>query len=438
MRRTLNVFIFLMLIAEGPEMWFGLWTLPLQKLWLVLYSSILPGIRLCEVFAIALLFAARKPRAGMVIKPMVRALQVGILVSVLLVVYGVARGGDFRIAVFQMRTLSSGFLFGLALIYTLETPEHFIALGRAIVFAAVYRAFMCIGVYTYLKATNLITPFPECITTHDDTMVWVGAFFMIVLYVAETKDRRARRFALWAIPVILLALVFNNRRLAWVNMVGAFVALYFLYPPSAAKELLVRRLKKYAPYLIAYVLVGKLAVDRGVDSPVFKPLAGLLSSGDSKNASTASRDAENLGLLVTHLPHPFFGTGFGHEYIEVDDSLSARGFLLYRYVPHNSDLGIFAFTGIFGFTALWVAFPMCIALSTRAFRLTQDPRVRAIAAAGLAECVITMNQGYGDMGLFSTTGLYLVGAAFASAARFGASAEHEAAEHAAYAAEGLS
>jgi hypothetical protein len=437
MRRALNVFIFLMLVAEGPEMWFGLWSLPLQKLWPLLYSSVLPGIRMCEIFALALLFTARKPRAGAVIKPMVRALQLGIVACVLLVAYGVARGGDFRIGVFQVRTLSSGFIFGLALIYTLETPEHFIALGRAIVFAAVYRAFMCIGVYAYLKATNLITPFPECITTHDDTVLWVSAFFMLVLFVAETKDRRVRRFALWAIPVILVALVFNNRRLAWVNMVGAFITLYFLYPSSPAKALLIRRLKKYAPYLIAYVLVGKIAVDRGIDSPVFKPLAGLLSSGDSKNASTASRDAENLGLLVTHLPHPLLGTGFGHEYIEVDDSLSARGFLLYRYVPHNSALGIFAFTGVLGFSALWAAFPMCIALTTRAFRLTRDPRVRAIAAVGLAECVITMNQGYGDMGLFSTTALYLVGTAFACAARFGASAEHEAAELAAYEAERL-
>jgi hypothetical protein len=219
------------------------------------------------------------------------------------------------------------------------------------------------------------------------------------------------------VPLILAAIQFNNRRLAWVSLAGSLVALYFIYPPNEVRDRINKHLKRASPFLLAYLIAGKVAVDSGANIAIFKPVASVFSSSDPNNPSTKSRLAENMGLLITFMPEMYLGTGFGHEYIEVDSTLAATDFLQYRYVPHNSTLGFLAFAGLLGFLGIWAPFPLSVLLNARAYRDARDPVTRTVASLSMAEAVIFMSQAYGDMGLFIGGPLFTVSVAWAAAAR---------------------
>ena len=86
---------------------------------------------------------------------------------------------------------------------------------------------------------------------------------------------------------------------------------------------------------------------------IFAPGASLLSVTKQKDGSSITRDIENFNLLVTLRQHPFVGSGWGHEYVELvkADDIS-KFFPQYRYIAHNSVLWLWSIGGLAGFTLL--------------------------------------------------------------------------------------
>jgi hypothetical protein len=93
------------------------------------------------------------------------------------------------------------------------------------------------------------------------------------------------------------------------------------------------------------------------------------------------------------------------------------GFELWRYIPHNSILGLLAFTGVLGFAGFWLPIPTAVFLNARTARLASDPRIRNIALVGAAQLIVSANQLYGDMGLFSLEAMYVMGVSYGIALR---------------------
>jgi O-antigen ligase len=186
--------------------------------------------------------------------------------------------------------------------------------------------------------------------------------------------------------------------------------LYIALPPGTLRASIKRFVLRVLPWIAVYMAIGW-----GRPESIFKPLRSLSSVTDRQDASTRSRDAENAGLIYTLMPSPATGIGFGREYTEVDTSLSARIFLQYRYQPHNSVLGLLAFTGFLGFAGIWMLWPVCVYLASRAIWHARDPTVRAFGLAIMTQLVACLNQMWGDMGFFSTTTLFTMATGFACA-----------------------
>jgi len=225
-----------------------------------------------------------------------------------------------------------------------------------------------------------------------------------------------------SILTIVLAIQYNNRRMAWVSLMGALLVTYFLVPVGPLKKKLNRTLLKLAPVIALYVIVGT-----GRTEGIFKPLQTLSSVKSDKDNSTKSRDNENMGLLVTLGVHPFMGWGWGQPYIEVDNSLSAGavGFTQYRYLPHNSVLGLLAFTGVLGFAATWMVFPMSVLCNAYAAKHTSKSIIRMVGIVGAADVIVVINQCYGDLGLNFQTPMLVMASSLAAAVRLPALCQRE-------------
>jgi O-antigen ligase len=190
-----------------------------------------------------------------------------------------------------------------------------------------------------------------------------------------------------------------------------------------AKSKVTRRLNRWllvaAPVLVLYVMIGT-----GRTETIFKPVQAFASmgAGGQEDASTKARENENTSLITMIADRPLLGTGFGHEWVELDETYTVpvTYFPMYHYSPHNSILSLIAFCGGIGFAGLWLIIPIGTYLNARTYRRAPDPRARSVATVGIVEVVTYLNQAYGDMGAMGPTHIgpaTILGAGMAVAAR---------------------
>jgi hypothetical protein len=288
-----------------------------------------------------------------------------------------------------------------------------VLLVKAYVAAAFYRAIMSFIFYLLYVRPMVIRP-PPTLSTHSDTVLWTFVILALAANALEIRGKYAGLYATIGIPVLLVAIQLNNRRLAWVSLAAGLLTLYALWRPSKRK----RRINKFMLVVVPVVALYA-AIGWGRGERIFKPIAALASVSTAEDASTKARNIENLGLIATARYNGWMtGPGFGHKYFEVSNKYSiAEFFELWQYVPHNTVLGIFAFTGIVGFVGLWLRIPTAVFAFSRMARLAQRPIERAAGMLGVVGIVICCNQCYGDMGMFAAVPMYTFALIFGAAMR---------------------
>jgi len=328
--------------------------------------------------------------------------------------YGIARGdADIASSLWQVQRIV--YLPVLLLLFQIafRRSGDTAALGKVVVVAACLKAALAV----YVRAT--VAPPPgeptlQYATSHADSMLFGVAFCAVV--VLSLQRRAGKRLALAAgvLPLLVAGIVANGRRLAWVELALGLVAVAALTPWSAAKRAVIRGAVLGSPVLLAYAAAGW-----GSGSAIFQPVHTLRSVIDAKaDPSTLWRDLENYDLFYTLRHAPILGTGYGHGYTEVvwlPDVSSA--YALYRFLPHNAILGLWAYGGLLGFTALWTVLVVGFFLAARAQRhaVTVDDRTAALTVVAIL--VVYLVYCYGDLGLGTWTSVFLVAPALAIASR---------------------
>jgi hypothetical protein len=412
LRRLWCVVVFCVLTAELPQNYEGHWSTPWRYIADALFAPI-PILRLwwLDGIIIALLVAARfQPGAtrGRA-RPAVAAITVSIGTLFLWALYGALRGGSMLDARLQLHVFVLTFVTAFTQMNLLRKPEHFRMLGATIVYAALFR-FGMMFVF-YLAVMRSLKERMEEVTDHGDSILFVTCIIIVVASALHRRKGLAR--AAFISLLMLWCMQINGRRLAWLGLVGSAATAYAMLGSSPIR----RKVHRYAlystPIIALYVAVGWSR-----PTGVFKPIASLRSVSDPTNPSTQSRLLEDMGLIVTLQTQPLLGTGFGHKYIEISDAFAVgKAFPQYRYVPHNSVLGLVAFTGAFGFSAIWMVFPVTAYLAARSYRFGRTPLEKTIAMCSVCEVLIHVNQMWGDIGISANQGIVIVSGAIAAASR---------------------
>jgi O-antigen ligase len=209
-------------------------------------------------------------------------------------------------------------------------------------------------------------------------------------------------------------MIANHRRIVWVEVGVGLMTVLTLSSRTRQKRALARALVVASPVLIAYTVLGWSASSR-----VFAPVQLVRSVIDSKaDPSTEWRDWENYDLVFTLRQSPILGTGYGHGYVEaVKLPEISQVYALYRFVPHNSFLGLWAYGGIVGFSLLWSLTVVGLYFAARSARSTSAPTERIAAIGSSVAIVVYLVHCYGDMGLGTWTGVFTVAPALAVASR---------------------
>jgi len=170
---------------------------------------------------------------------------------------------------------------------------------------------------------------------------------------------------------------------------------YACIPPGKLK----RQLRGFAIAMLP-VFVAYLAIGWGRPTGIFKPVGSVSSMfGEHQDMSSIMRDVENYNLVRTLRPNPLLGAGWGHEYSEEIVAIDISSiFPQYRFMPHNSLLGVIAFTGIIGFALIWQVVVTAVFFHARVLRGSKVPILRATALWCVVATSAVVVQYWGDVG----------------------------------------
>jgi hypothetical protein len=423
LRSTMLVLMFFALVLENPseQPACAQWATPFAPIGQLMLAHLkntigfgpVSGMDLMLMAAIAAYYLQRRSVARGIPtpRPMIKLAQASFATIALTFALGKLRGGQMEFAVWQMDRvmyLPTVFLLCQA---AFSSPKDYLAVGKVALSASLIRATLAIWVRAVVPATvdpetgESSLPYA---TTHNDSMLFAVGSVILVALLLERAGKKANRLAAWGLPVLVGGMLANNRRIVWVEIILVFLTLYLITETSSFKRKLNRILLVSAPIIVGYVAAGW-----GSGSGIFKPVKVIRSAVDSSSdASTAWRDLENFNLVFTLRNFPLTGVGYGNGFWEMWP-MPLVDYDLERYVPHDSILGIYCYGGYIGFlgiTSLWVG---GIYFAIRAYHSCKEPTQKAAALASFGAILVYYLQCFGDMGLGSWTGVYLVGPALA-------------------------
>lgn len=329
-----------------------------------------------------------------------------VLAAVVMEGWGFARGGaDFGNSLWQIEHVVYLPLFFYVFHICFRGPRDQIGVGKVIIAAAITRAVIGYSIRQFVQP-NDFGSMPVA-TTHSDSMLFAAAFCLCITLALQIPGRRYRLLCLFVLPILLAGMRANNRRIVWIEIGMSLAVVIILMPWTPLKRKILRYVLFALPFVIIYLIAGW--------NSQTGPLRGanmIRSLVDSKSdASTEWRDNENIDLIASLQSNPVLGLGFGQKYIGpafIEDVYPQEHFL-----PHDSMLGIWAFGGIVGFTLYWLLLSVGGFLAARTYAFATRPIDRVAALFGIQMILIYANQGYGDIGFGTTTGVLLTGVTLA-------------------------
>jgi hypothetical protein len=352
-------------------------------------------------------------------RPLVRLAQIALLGAGFVWLMGMVRGGTFSWSLWQVqRVVYLPCLFLLCHL-ALRGPRDHALLAKVLVAAALLRAVIAVLIKRLVVlppdewGTVPVLPYA---TSHSDSVLFALASVLLVLLVVERAGRRARWLVIMCLPILVLGMIANTRRLVWVQIGVVLVTLYFVTPDRPYKRTLRRIAMILAPFVAIYAATGW----NSQWGSFYKPVRIARSVIDAKSdGSSLWRELENFNLIFTLKQSPILGWGYGRPFIEVIP-LPAVDYSLEYYLPHNGILGLLAFAGYFGFTAITLMWAAGVYFAMRGYHAAKTPTDRVTGIVAVGAVLIYMVQVFGDLGLGSLTGIYLLAPALAAGGKLAA------------------
>jgi hypothetical protein len=316
---------------------------------------------------------------------------------VLAVLVGQSHHGDLRTALMQARPWVY-----LAATYFLTSA--FVRDRRAIR-AALWTFVGTVGfkalqaIYVALTNPNIV-PKPESYISHEASYFFV--IFVILVAALWLLDQRGRlrTWATYLLPVVIYAIVVNDRREAWEMLGGAFLCFGII----AYKAMPIRR-----------GVIGKAAIALVLCSAVYFPVmwnstrsvaapAQALKSQVTPSYRDASSDTyrvqenDNLELNINQSAPLGKGYGVKIDYALPINDLSA-GDPVIAYVPHNQVLDVLVSMGVLGGVAVWFLIGTGIISGAR-LAMARDREVAVVGLVVACAMIAYALIGAVDLGFF--------------------------------------
>ena len=435
LRWTLCAVMFLSLATDRPGDSEGRWASPFIAVGGVLFQNLnkfisIEALKFSGVFlivgyllvirAVRVVNGRRKDTPGSLqpAPPVVWCIALGVVTIVACIAFGMLRGGDVQMAKIQVQTYLQ--MLGVAYLFSvsLRGERDYRVVTAVIVAAACVKALMALWVRSTLPPILSdewgMARESEYATNHGDSLLFACASALLMGPLFHRPSRRQIWSFLFFGSVIVAGILANDRRIAWVQSAFALGVLLFMNPRSVFSRRALRFVTVASPVLLVYLLLGWSSASR-VFTPVqfVRNLVLAERIDGSIDRSTLFRDVENFNLVYTFQRNPLLGTGFGHPFQELVRGDDISVFKEYAFLPHNSLLGLWTFTGGVGVTGIFAILVVTLFFAVRSHARARSPNQAIAATASIAALGAYVIHMWADIGFSEAPTIFLVGVAVA-------------------------
>jgi hypothetical protein len=226
-------------------------------------------------------------------------------------VWGAVNGGTMRWSLFQLRMFVWLPLETFVIGFAFRDSRDFRTLAVTVTAATIAK--ILIG--WYFLAHDVWPRGDEAayMTGHQDSVLYVVVLFCWIA--AWLHDRNWQRLVVASgiSGIVLLGIVLNNRRLAWVSLVATFVVFYPLIGGVLKRRIKIALIAA-TPLIIVYLMLARTHT-----TGIFAPGADLVGIANVADGSTQWRELENLNLMYTLRNQRIFGSGWGTNFSKSSD-----------------------------------------------------------------------------------------------------------------------
>jgi hypothetical protein len=353
---------------------------------------------LLAIVLLVLLVRAGQRRAVFPRTPLTLGLAVLVGLVVAGAVHGVAAGGDYKMALWEMRPLV---YVGVMYLLATQLPS---AIG--IVSGFLWAFVVAIAIKTVQGLVLVVTAvagghdFGDYLLSHEDSLFFVLFFVLVAALWLFHLPGTLRRLSTMLLPLVIVVDLANNRRTSWLQLGACFLVLLLL----AWIRLPDRR--RFAAGVLVVVSIAT-----AVYLPLYWDHTGLLAQPARAIQSTFSpsvrdassdlyRQVENANLQINLKRSPLVGVGYGipiDYVIPIVDLSRIDPFI--KFIPHNNVLYIWMRLGAIGALAFWSVIGFAVISACRLLR-ARDLRLALYGAFVVCALINYLILGYLDLGLF--------------------------------------
>jgi O-Antigen ligase len=409
-----RVGLYLLLAAVGID------TAPLDPLTspLVEIFRPLPTVELTPIEMLALLTAVSAAAKGCLANDsafppafLVSATGVFILLVLFGVWQGLSRGGDFNVAILEVRALAITVPIMFASSQLVRDRRDLQRIGLAV--AAIL---LVMTVETFWRYLTYVRPGDyegalEFAYSHE-TSLFVA--FLVVLCGAWAlwgPNRQQKLIAL-AMGILTVVVLLTMRRRAGLiaGEAGLLALLLFLLLKDRRRFMIVAPIA----FLLSTVYLTAFwnnPNSLGQPARAFRTVFDSESTDTRDQESDAYRRAEKLNIWSNIRAEPVEGIGFGVAYAKPYRMQDLSSFWpFWDYLPHNTILWLWMKAGVVAFISFWFLLGSAMARLVEISKRSSDPLIIAAGASITALVTMVVLFSYVDLGLTNTRLMILFGA----------------------------
>ncbi|WP_445665943.1 O-antigen ligase family protein [Fodinibius sp. AD559] len=313
------------------------------------------------------------------------------------VAYGLKNGGDFLVALWEIRALCYLFVVYFLTSQFIRTREQLNILIWVFILGISFKAFQAIGRFIGMGFT---TGGLATLTNHEDPVFMVTLFILLLGFMAfKVKNKQYLWLLLLLIP-LLLGFYIGLRRAAYASFIVSFTTFMVLLPTPV----MLRFLKYVIPCLVGIFIYGTAMWNS--NSTLARPVQMIKSGIEKPDKETnyedyysnLYREYENYNLAQTVVHNPVMGIGFGQKYEQPKPLVNIR-FPLRDYIPHNEIYWVLVKMGAVGFLGFWFFFNSFVAKGTKLLKRVKDPYLKAVIVFIVIAVINQMVVSYFDLQL---------------------------------------
>ena len=318
------------------------------------------------------------------------------------IVYGLSRGGDLVVSIWETRAFFYFCIMIFLVPQIIQTRRQLVNLLWACIAGISFKAFQ--GGFRYAANGFSFGSWPnhiyETFTNHEDPVFFITLFMLLIGLLAFKSKSPQKKALLWLTFPLIIGFIAAQRRATYASFIATVIAFIIILPSEYR-----RKVGKFA--FVGALLFG---IYLAVFWNSYSRAAGVARQfrstildepgvrGQKDVESTEYRKAENYNLAYTFKDFPLIGVGFGMPY---ERPLKPWGgvFPLSDYLPHNQILWVFVKTGLVGAFIFWFFFNSAVFYAGYVFVRLRDPYLKAICAVCVVAAINQFVVSFVDMQL---------------------------------------